>query len=305
MSKFSATQFILIKNAKLIASFDENGNIYKNKSILIKNGKISSIGNTVSIKKKHIEINASDMIVLPGFINCWSYSWQSLFRNIPEMQNAGEYWLYNLAKRVNKMKPEDFYVAARTHYLECLLGGATTVVDCLYLVKEQSVFEQMIRAAKDVGIRLILVRGSVNHNPAENPFLKPFIQDSKTILNESEKLIKEYHYKNANSMCQIGLGPCTILTGTEELYRETANLARKNQGVQLYSILGEEVDEVTYCESKKKSLTAYMNVDGQEQMLSILIQFILQRTISTLSHGLRPKLWIAPDRMHVVQVSPN
>lgn len=262
MSKFSATQFILIKNAKLIASFDENGNIYKNKSILIKNGKISSIGNTVSIKKKHIEINASDMIILPGFINCWSYSWQSLFRNIPEMQNAGYCWLYNLSKRVDKMKPEDFYTAARTHYIECLLGGATTVVDCLYLVKEQSVFEQMIRAAKDVGIRLILVRGSVNHNPAENPFLKPFIQDSKTILNESEKLIKEYHYKNANSMCQIGLGPCTILTGTEELYRETANLARKNQGVQLYSILGEEVDEVTYCESKKKSLTAYMNECG-------------------------------------------
>lgn len=253
---------IIIENSRIISSFDKDENIYVNKSILIKSGKIATIGKITNVPKNCIKIDAANMLVLPGFINCWSYSWQSLFRNIPDMQNAGEYWLCNLAKRVNKMKLEDFYTAAKTHYLECLLGGATTVVDCLYLVKDSSVFYQMVKAATDVGIRLVLVRGSMNYNPSKNQFLEPFIQNTKQILEESEALIKKYHNTNKNPMCQVGLGPCTILTGTEENYRETAKLVQRYDGVQLYSILGEEIDEVSFCSSKAMSLTGYMNEVG-------------------------------------------
>ncbi|MBN2008285.1 amidohydrolase family protein [candidate division KSB1 bacterium] len=219
-------------------------------NIIITNSCKANAGNTSS--------ESDNLITIPGFINCWSYSWQSLFRNIPEMQNAGDNWMFNLAKRVDKMTLEDFYTAARTHYLECLLGGATTVVDCLYMVKDNAVFDQLVRAANDVGIRLILIRGSMDQNYWGNKFLSPFIQDRQKILVESEAIIKKYHDTSDSAMVQVGLGPCSIKTGSKELYQETAKLARQHDGVQLFTLLGEEPDEKKVCGFP--SLSQYMKI---------------------------------------------
>lgn len=50
------------------------------------------------------------------------------------------------------------------------------MVDCLYLVKDESAFDAIVQAARDVGIRLILMRGSMDKNPTGSPYLVPFIQ---------------------------------------------------------------------------------------------------------------------------------
>ena len=177
------------------------------------------------------------------------------------MQNAGDDWLNNLAKRVIHMTPDDFYTAAVTHYTECLLGGATTVVDCLYLVKDEGAFDAIVQAARDVGIRLILVRSSMDKNPTGSPYLAPFIQARKDILSHSEALIKKYHDAQDNSMLQIGLGPCSLSSGSAELYRETARLARK-YGVRLYTLLGEDKNDRKICEQESGSFCRYMKQLG-------------------------------------------
>lgn len=135
------------------------------------------------------------------------------------------------------MTPEDFHTAAITHYTECLLGGATTIVDCLYLVKHEEAFDAIVQAAKDVGIRLILVRGSMDKNPTGHPVFDQFVQPVDDILKHSEQLIDKYHDSQSNSMLQIGLGPCTLSSGTSVLYKETADLARKC-GVRLFLCWG-------------------------------------------------------------------
>ena len=177
------------------------------------------------------------------------------------MQNAGDDWLNNLAKRVIHMTDDDFYTAAVTHYTECLLGGATTAVDCLYLVKDERVFDAILQAARDVGIRLILVRSSMDKNPTGSPYLAPFIQARKDILSHSEALIKKYHDAQDNSMLQIGLGPCSLSSGSAELYRETARLARK-YGVRLYTLLGEDKNDRKICEQESGSFCRYMKQLG-------------------------------------------
>lgn len=264
---------ILVRNIAHLATFDLDTTILKNHSILIEDGKISKIAPDIENGGCDV-IDGTDKIVLPGFINCWSYSWQSLFRNVPEMQNAGPDWLYNLAKRVNRMEPEDFYTAACTHYLECLLGGATTIVDCLYMVKNMDAFASMKRAAGDVGIRLILVRGSMDTDEAKNEHLRPFIQTPEQIIAESREFIEQYHNNDDHSMLQVGLGPCSILTGSAELYRQTAELARQYKNVQLFSLLGEEPDEVDFCKDRSKSLSEYIFDLGWNRKDSIFINTV-------------------------------
>ncbi len=270
MKKEGNNNKIAIKNASFIATFNDNNTILKNHSILIEDGKISKIAPDIKNDGCDV-IDGTDKIVLPGFINCWSYSWQSLFRNVPEMQNAGDWWMYNLAKRVNRMEPEDFYTAARTHYLECLLGGATTVLDCLYMVKNMDAFASMKRAAGDVGIRLIIVRGSMD---IPNEHLRPFIQETEQIIAESREFIEEYHNNDKHSILQVGLGPCSILTGSDKLYKQTAELARQYENVQLFSLLGEEPDEVKFCKERSKSLSGYILDLGWNQDDSVFINTV-------------------------------
>lgn len=159
------------------------------------------------------------------------------------------------------MTPDDFYTAAVTHYTECLLGGTTTVVDCLYLVSDEKAFDVIIQAAKDVGIRLILVRGSMDKNPTGSPYLAPFIQSRKDILSHSEVLIKKYNDSQDHSMLRIGLGPCSLSSGSAELYYETAQLARK-YGVRLFTLLGEDKNDRKICEHESGSFCRYMKKLG-------------------------------------------
>ena len=60
---------ILIKNAKIIATMDDNQNEIVNQSIYCENGKIIEIGecNNENYDSKYT-INASEMVVIPGLI---------------------------------------------------------------------------------------------------------------------------------------------------------------------------------------------------------------------------------------------
>ena len=68
------------------------------------------------------------------------------------------------------------------------------------------------------------------------------IQDSDTILTESERLISAYHENGDNAYLQIALAPCSPFSVSPELMRDSAHLARQHS-VLLHTHLGETKDE--------------------------------------------------------------
>jgi len=72
------------------------------------------------------------------------------------------------------------------------------------------------------------------------------VQREDAILLDSERLIQEYNDPALGSMLRVGLAPCSPFSVSEQLMRDTAELARRKH-VRLHTHLAETRDEQHYC----------------------------------------------------------
>src|SRR5262250_1530994 len=98
-------------------------------------------------------------LLLPGTVNTHCHTFQSLLRGLGDdldFMAWRDCVLYPYSARLDL---EGIYLGAAFAFAEMLLHGATTCVDFFYLQDEgNDNAEAVIRAARDVGIRLVLAR---------------------------------------------------------------------------------------------------------------------------------------------------
>src|SRR3972149_1415934 len=102
-----------------------------------------------------------------------------------------------------------------------------------------SIFDDEIRAAREIGLRFHAARGSMSLGESKGG-LPPdsVVDDEQTILKDSQRLIQEYHDPNPGSFLQIVLAPCSPFSVSKELMKGSAVLARQ-YGVHLHTHLAE------------------------------------------------------------------
>jgi len=97
--------------------------------------------------------------LLPGTVNAHCHTFQSLLRGLGDdldFMSWRDRVLYPYSSRLDR---EGIYLGAAFAFAEMLLHGATTCVDFFYLQDDGNEnAEAVIRAAHDVGIRLVLAR---------------------------------------------------------------------------------------------------------------------------------------------------
>lgn len=243
---------ILVKDALAVITLDEKNRKFIPGSIYIEGNAIKDIGDSLDYKADEV-IEASNCLVLPGFINTHHHLFQTLTRNIIPVQNAKLFdWLVYLYEIWKNLTPEAIYISALVGLGELLLTGATTTVDQLYLFPKglttpAELIEAEITAAKEIGIRFHPSRGSMSCGRSSGG-LPPdeVVQEEDAILEDSERVIKKYHDSSFGSMCQIVLAPCSPFSVSPQLMKETAKLARKYK-VRLHTHLAETKDEEEYC----------------------------------------------------------
>jgi len=102
----------LIKNIHTLATFD-NGKEIKNAYIKIEDNIIKEIGSgEVESSGFDVVIDAKDMVILPGFVNTHHHFYQSLFRAVPQVQDAKLFdWLVFLYEKWKNIDEEAVYVS--------------------------------------------------------------------------------------------------------------------------------------------------------------------------------------------------
>jgi 8-oxoguanine deaminase len=244
---------MLLKKARLIASFDDRMTRFEDADLYIEGHCIKEIGIHLD-KTADLVINASSMIAIPGLINTHHHFYQTLTRAIREVQDAKLFdWLVFLYEIWRQLTPEAVYWSALGALGELLLTGCTTTTDHLYLfprIQNPNLIDEEIRAAREIGIRFHPTRGSMSLGRSRGG-LPPddVVQDEETILLDSERLIHSYHDPSPFSMCRIALAPCSPFSVTPGLMKQTAALARKHK-VLLHTHLAETRDEDDYCQNK-------------------------------------------------------
>ena len=189
-------------------------------------------------------------VVLPGLINTHHHFYQTLTRALPAALDRELFpWLKALYPVWARLTPEALDLAVTVAMAELMLSGCTTTTDHHYVFPAglEDGIDIEIAAAKRLGLRVLLTRGSMNLSERDGG-LPPdsVVQDEDAILADSERLIARYHQRGEGAMTQVALAPCSPFSVTTSLMRATADLARKHD-VRLHTHLAETQDENTFC----------------------------------------------------------
>lgn len=209
---------VLIKNA-IVVTVNKDREVIFDGAIAIKKDKIVDIGKTASILEKYEcakkLIDADGKIIFPGFINTHNHLFQTLLKGLGDDMVLKD-WLATMtfpaAKYISK---EDTYVAAMQGCIEGLRSGITTMVDYMYPHNRENLCEGIIDAYRELGIRGILGRGSMNTG---NQFGVPkeIMQDVATVEKDVRYLFEKYH-NSENGRIKVWVAPAAMWSNTKEM----------------------------------------------------------------------------------------
>ncbi|HEH9438194.1 TPA: 8-oxoguanine deaminase [Aeromonas sobria] len=194
--------------------------------------------------------DARDHVVLPGLINTHHHFYQTLTRAWGPVVNQPLFpWLKTLYPVWARLTPDALALASKVAMAELLLSGCTLAADHHYLFPrgmEESIDIQ-VAAVRELGMRAMLTRGSMSLGEDEGG-LPPrhTVQEQQQILDDSLRLVRQYHQRGAGAQIQIALAPCSPFSVTEEIMVESAKLAAELD-VRLHTHLAETLDEEAFC----------------------------------------------------------
>jgi cytosine/adenosine deaminase-related metal-dependent hydrolase len=242
-----AVTSLLIKHATVLATMDDAGTEIEDGGLYAVDGWIEQVGSTSDLPDDADEVlDLSGHAVIPGLINTHHHFYQTLTRAVA--QDAGLFdWLGVLYPIWARMTPDDVAVSTQVALAELALSGCTTSSDHLYLYPNGSSFDDQVRAAQTIPLRVHLARGSMSLGESKGG-LPPdsVVEDEDRILTDTARVIEEYHDPSPGAMLRVVVAPCSPFSVTPDLMREAADLARTH-GVQLHTHVAETLDEEGFC----------------------------------------------------------
>ena len=128
-------------------------------AIIVANGRIERIAPLAELPADLTVERFPRRLLLPGSINAHNHSFQSLLRGVADDCDFFTWRDRALYGYTPRMTEEVIYHGARFAFAEMLRAGVTTVCDFFYIHSGSNANDQaVIRAARDVGIRITLAR---------------------------------------------------------------------------------------------------------------------------------------------------
>jgi cytosine/adenosine deaminase-related metal-dependent hydrolase len=242
-----ATCDLLVDNALLVATVDQQRREIPGGWVAIADGFVSAIGSSTDERPSAaIRLDAADCLVTPGLINTHHHLYQNLTRAFPPMTRAPLFgWLQTLYPLWSAIDEEAVHTSAWVGLVELALSGCTTSTDHLYLHPRGAgdLLAAEIAAAADLGMRFHPTRGSMSLSEKDGG-LPPdnVVQDDDDILAASEAAVARFHDRAPGAMTRIALAPCSPFSVTEELMVRSAELAERLD-VRLHTHFAENVED--------------------------------------------------------------
>jgi cytosine/adenosine deaminase-related metal-dependent hydrolase len=212
--------------------------------IACEDGWITAVGDVPPLPGDQV-LGVDGDIVTAGLVNTHHHLYQWLTRGHAVGCDLFG-WLTELYPVWGRIEVDDVAAAALVGLGELALSGCTTASDHHYLVPrgDDRVFDVTVEAARTVGLRLHLSRGSMDLGESHGG-LPPdhVVEGIDAILASTERIAAEHH---DGENVSVVVAPCSPFSVTPELMRESAALARRH-GLRLHTHLAETVEENAYC----------------------------------------------------------
>jgi cytosine/adenosine deaminase-related metal-dependent hydrolase len=235
----------LFVNAHVV-TMDDEGTEHAGGWILADDGLVREVGGGSRPEADRLE-DLGGCVVTPGLVNTHHHLWQNLTRARAQEENLFG-WLKALYPVWAAIDDEAEYAAARAGLAELALSGCTTVFDHHYLFPPGTagLLEAEIRAARELGVRIVASRGSMDLGES-NGGLPPdaVVEKRDDVLAATEQAAGLAD----GSHVEIAAAPCSPFSVTPELMRESAELARR-LGLRLHTHLAETSEEEDYARER-------------------------------------------------------
>lgn len=219
--------------------------------VLVIDGVVAAVGERVPAPSLVREIEASDWLVLPGFVNAHHHLSQQLTRTRASDGDLVD-WLIALYPVWAVMDEELAFHAARVGIAELLLTGTTTISDFTYFYPRgrERMFDAQVEAARGLGCRFVPVRGGISEleagvRDAIGHSLDDAMETRDTLLAELTRAVDSFHDPSPNSFCRVAVGLTEKAYRDPALMRELATFAERRD-LRLHTHFHPRPDERRY-----------------------------------------------------------
>ncbi|QNE22970.1 amidohydrolase family protein [Kribbella qitaiheensis] len=148
----------MLLRAGLVIDTEPAPVVRRDTDVLIEDGKIVAVGRDLGVTDAEV-IDASDRIVLPGFVDTHRHLWQVALRGSAVDMDLGGYLQRVLGEHGARYRPEDVAAGNFAGALECLDAGITTVQDYSHVQQGIEHADAAMDALESSGIRAVFGYG--------------------------------------------------------------------------------------------------------------------------------------------------
>jgi cytosine/adenosine deaminase-related metal-dependent hydrolase len=241
----------LIIIPKEIVTVNSNDEILRDHFVEIADGKISRIDEIKNLDREKYDgevIEASELTLIPGFIQSHVHLCQTLFRGMADDLELLDWLQLRIFPYENAHDKNSLRASVKLGLYELQRGGTTSILDMGTLKHQEVTFEEMI----DSGMRGFSGKCMIDRND-----LFPDFKESRSeSLSSTLEYAKAFHGAK-NGRIQYGFAPRFALSCTTGLLKDIEDAMKDFKGSVYHTHSSENRDEI----AEVRKITGMENVE--------------------------------------------
>jgi len=193
---------------------------FREADVLIDGTKIGAVGPNLQAADAEV-IDASEMIVMPGFIDTHRHIWEGILRNIAPDALLDEYFVNILGVLAPVYRPQDAYAGNLVSCLGAIDAGITTLLDWSHIQNTPEHSDACISALKESGLRCVFAYGTPNLD------MPAWWHDSKLKHPHDIRRIAKQYFSSGDQLMTLALAPRGPEFTTFDVAKHDWELARE------------------------------------------------------------------------------
>ncbi|MEQ8327115.1 MAG: amidohydrolase family protein [Parvibaculum sp.] len=237
---------LIIKGGRVLTMTDGAGE--QRADVLVEDGKIADIAPDISADAEVID--ATDAIVIPGFVDTHRHVWQTQLRTVATDWSLFDYFVEMRLSYSTFYTAEDAYLGNYVGALEALDAGITTLVDHCHILNTPEHAEEAARGLQDSGMRAIFCYGTFPNEPRV-PMQVP---DDPDWRHKTARELKAHRLSDSRGLVRFGFAPSEAEAMPFEDLAAEIKLARElgAGAISLHAAMGSYAFDAHVVENLKK-----------------------------------------------------
>ena len=180
---------ILLKGGTIVSMDPAVGDFVQG-DILIDGRKIVSVGASAKVSGPSPRvIDASNTILIPGFVDCHRHSWEGALRRIIPNGAIAKYMATTHQGFAPYYRPQDMYAGNLVTALGCIDAGITCIIDNSHNSRSAAHSDAAVQALIDSGIRAVHASGAPQTGTWDHQWPQDLERLQKRFFPSSDQLV--------------------------------------------------------------------------------------------------------------------